>query len=461
MNKLSYIFYRTLLWFWDLVSLNIVIFLVSNFILPPGEVGTGQYHVLFAVINLSWMISVHLTTLYMSKNWLDFTMFYKRTIKCFLFTLLLLLLFVFLYKYDYSRKFTMMTMLGFGIFLTMNRVAFNLLIISFRDKFSFQKNVVIVGYNNTSKRLIRYFTDEAKFVNVAGCFEDGERISQLSNFPILGELKDCMSFVTENNITEIYSTLSPEQYPYIYDIAKAAEKQFVHFKFVPDYNIFINRNISIDFVDNLPVLSLRNEPLEDTGNRIKKRMLDIFFSLFVIIFILSWLVPILSILIKLDSKGPIFFTQLRSGKNGLPFRCLKFRSLRVNDDANVKQVVKNDQRITRLGRIMRKTNIDELPQFFNVLLGDMSIVGPRPHMLKHTEDFSHLYKQYMIRHFAKPGLTGWAQINGFRGEITENILLQRRIEHDIWYMENWTLWLDFQIIFRTVFLSIIGDKNAY
>ncbi|HEY8398890.1 MAG TPA: sugar transferase, partial [Flavihumibacter sp.] len=160
-------------------------------------------------------------------------------------------------------------------------------------------------------------------------------------------------------------------------------------------------------------------------------------------------------------KGPVFFTQMRSGKNNQPFLCIKFRSLRVNDESDKKQVTRNDDRVTKIGRFMRKTNLDELPQFFNVFMGDMSVVGPRPHMLKHTEDFANIYKQYMIRHFVKPGVTGWAQVNGFRGEITDNLFLQKRIEHDIWYMENWTLLLDIKIILMTAFLSVKGDKNAF
>ncbi|GAO44336.1 undecaprenyl-phosphate glucose phosphotransferase [Flavihumibacter petaseus] len=461
MNKLSYVFYRTLLWLWDIFSLNVIL-LIASFVVGRAEAfEKKEYHVFFAVINLAWMAAVYLTTLYMSKNWLDFESFYKRTAKAYLLTVLILMVFIFLYHYQYSRAYILVVIAGLGLVLSVNRVVFNLLIISLRNKFSLQKNVVVLGYNEISKRLIRYFREESKFVHVAGCFEDKERISELSEFPIMGDLKDCMPFVRENQVTEIYSTLAPENFPDLYELAKAAEKQFVHFKFVPDYKIFVNRNIFVDFVDNIPVLSLRNEPLEDTGNRLKKRLFDIVFSTFVIIFLLSWLIPLIALLIKLDSKGPIFFTQMRSGKNNQPFRCIKFRSLKVNDEANSKQVTRNDSRITRLGRIMRKTNIDELPQFFNVFLGDMSVVGPRPHMLKHTEDFSHLYKQYMIRHFVKPGLTGWAQVNGFRGEITDNKLLQKRIEFDIWYMENWTLWLDLRIIMMTAFLSIKGDKNAF
>jgi putative colanic acid biosynthesis UDP-glucose lipid carrier transferase len=321
--------------------------------------------------------------------------------------------------------------------------------------------VVVVGDNELSKRLVHYFKEESKFVHVAGVFEDKERVSSNPTTPISGGIKDIMPFVIKNKVTEIYSTLAPEHFPDLYELAKEAENQFVHFRFVPDYKIFVNRNIYVDFIDNIPVLSLRNEPLEDTGNRIKKRLFDIAFSSLVIVFLLSWLIPIMAILIKLSSKGPVFFTQMRSGKSNQPFLCIKFRSLRMNDEANKKQVTRNDDRVTKIGRFMRKTNLDELPQFFNVFMGDMSVVGPRPHMLKHTEDFANIYKQYMIRHFVKPGVTGWAQVNGFRGEITDNQFLKKRIEHDIWYMENWTLLLDMKIILMTAFLSVKGDKNAF
>jgi putative colanic acid biosynthesis UDP-glucose lipid carrier transferase len=181
----------------------------------------------------------------------------------------------------------------------------------------------------------------------------------------------------------------------------------------------------------------------------------------VIIFILSWLIPLLAILIKLDSRGPVFFIQLRSGKNNQPFRCIKFRSLRLNNQADHVQVSRNDNRVTRLGRLMRKTNIDELPQFLNIFNGDMSLVGPRPHMLKHTETFAELYNEYMIRHFVKPGLTGWAQVNGYRGEIRDNEFLKKRVEYDTWYMENWSLFLDLKIMILTILVTIQGDKNAF
>ncbi len=461
MNKSSLIFFRSILWLWDLISLNMILLFATIAIFRVDAINRREYHLLFALFNFFWMTSVYLTQLYMSKNWLDFEVFFKRTFKSYILTIAGLLLFIFLYNYPFSRFFVIFCITAFATLLLFNRIVFNVLVISLRSKFKLAKNVVVLGYNEVSIRLIKYFQDEAKLVKLAGCFDDKDKIENSTLLPVFTNLQDCMAFVKENEVTEIYSTLVPDQYPYLFELAKEAERQYVYFKFVPDYHIFVNRNIYVDFLNDIPVLSLRKEPLEDTGNRIKKRLVDLILSILVIVFILSWLVPLLSILIKMNSKGPVFFIQLRSGKNNQPFRCLKFRSLRVNSESDSKQVSRNDSRITSLGRFMRKTNIDELPQFFNILLGDMSVVGPRPHMLKHTEDFSELYKEYMIRHFVKPGLTGWAQVNGYRGEIKENELLRKRVEFDTWYIENWSIYLDLRIIIQTMLVTLQGDKNAF
>jgi len=461
MNKQSFTFFRTLLWLWDLISLNLVLLFATIAIFRADAINTREYHLFFAVYNLVWMTSVYLTQLYMTKNWLDFELFFKRTFRCYIFTTAGILFFIFIYHYQYSRFFIIFCFTGFATIVLFNRIVFNLLVISLRGKFKLAKNVVVLGYNNVSIRLIDYFQKETKLVKLAGCFDDSGMISDTPKLPVFNDLKECMNFVKKNQVTEIYSTLLPEHYPYLYELAKDAEKQFVYFKFVPDYHIFVNRNIYVDFLNDIPVLSLRKEPLEDTGNKIKKRVVDIFLSTIVIVFILSWLVPLLAILIKLDSRGPVFFIQLRSGKNNQPFRCIKFRSLKVNKEADSRQVSRDDKRITRLGRFLRKSNIDELPQFFNIFLGDMSVVGPRPHMLKHTETFAEIYKEYMIRHFVKPGLTGWAQVNGYRGEIRDNEFLRKRVEFDTWYMENWSLYFDLRIIALTIIVTVKGDVNAF
>jgi putative colanic acid biosynthesis UDP-glucose lipid carrier transferase len=196
-------------------------------------------------------------------------------------------------------------------------------------------------------------------------------------------------------------------------------------------------------------------------SRFFKRSFDIIFSLFIIIFVFSWLYPILAILIKLESKGPVFFVQLRTGKNGEHFKCYKFRSMRVNHEANHKQATRDDQRITKTGAVLRKTSLDELPQFFNVLIGNMSIVGPRPHMLSHTEQYSQLTDKFKARHALKPGITGWAQICGYRGEVSNAEAMLKRVDADVWYMKNWSFGLDLKIILLTFWITLKGDKNAY
>lgn len=192
-----------------------------------------------------------------------------------------------------------------------------------------------------------------------------------------------------------------------------------------------------------------------------KRLFDIIFSLFTIIFVFSWLCPILAILIRLESKGPVFFVQLRTGKNNEHFKCYKFRSMRVNNDADKRQATRDDQRITKIGALLRKTSLDELPQFFNVLIGNMSIVGPRPHMISHTEKYSQLTDKFKVRHSLKPGITGWAQISGLRGEVNNTEAMLKRVDADVWYMKNWSFLLDIKIIFLTFWITLKGDKNAY
>ncbi len=195
-------------------------------------------------------------------------------------------------------------------------------------------------------------------------------------------------------------------------------------------------------------------------NSFFKRLFDVIFSLFIIVFI-SWLFPILALVIKLESEGPVFFVQLRTGRNNKHFKCYKFRSMLLNNDADKKQATRHDHRITKTGAFLRKTSLDELPQFFNVLIGNMSIVGPRPHMISHTDEYSQLTDKFKVRHSLKPGITGWAQICGLRGEVVNNEAMLRRVDADVWYLKNWSFLLDIKIIFLTFWITLKGDKNAY
>jgi putative colanic acid biosynthesis UDP-glucose lipid carrier transferase len=206
---------------------------------------------------------------------------------------------------------------------------------------------------------------------------------------------------------------------------------------------------------------LKSIILDDSLNNGIKRLFDIIFSLVVLIGFLSWLTPILAVLIKIDSEGGLFFIQKRNGLNNKVFDCYKFRSMKLNDEADLIQVSKNDARVTKIGRLLRKTSMDELPQFFNVLLGDMSVVGPRPHMVSHTNMYAERIDKFMMRHFVKPGITGLAQIKGFRGEVESDKDIINRVRYDIFYMENWSILLDIKIISSTVYYVLKGDKKAY
>ena len=215
-----------------------------------------------------------------------------------------------------------------------------------------------------------------------------------------------------------------------------------------------------EFLDNIEIFTTYDNPLERPLNKLVKRIFDIVFS---IIFLIptALIFPFVWLIIKIQSPGPLLFKQARTGIDGKTFNMLKFRSMHVNDDADKVQATKDDPRKYPFGNFMRKSNIDELPQFINVLRGDMSIVGPRPHMLAHTKQYSELIDKYMVRHFVKPGLTGWAQVTGFRGETKELWQMEGRVKRDIWYMEHWSVWLDIRIIWMTIKTIFIHDKQAY
>jgi len=217
----------------------------------------------------------------------------------------------------------------------------------------------------------------------------------------------------------------------------------------------------MEIMESIPLLTLRREPLQAFYNRALKRAFDIVFSLGILCTIFPFLYIIVGFLIKRSSPGPIFFKQKRTGLYGRDFECYKFRTMRVNAEADTLQAVKDDPRKTKIGDFLRRTNLDEFPQFINVLKGDMSVVGPRPHMLKHTEQYSALIDKYMVRHLVKPGVTGWAQVTGYRGETKTLEQMEGRVKRDVWYIENWSFFLDLKIIVVTLLNMCRGEKNAY
>ncbi len=316
------------------------------------------------------------------------------------------------------------------------------------------RNVIILGHGKSVDELKDFFTLNPDYgYKLAHVFD--LKSNKKTELPLSN------AYVLEHKIDEIYASINTLTNKEIDDLIYFADNNLKTIKFLPDSKNTFLRNLAVEYYDYIPIISLRTIPLEKEVNKRVKRIFDIIFSLLIIVGLLSWLTPIIALLILLESKGPLFFKQKRNGLNYEEFYCYKFRSMYLNPIADLEQVQKNDPRITKTGKFIRKTSIDELPQFFNVLLGEMSVVGPRPHMVSHTEMYAKSVNKFMVRHFIKPGITGLAQTNGFRGEVETEKDIINRVKYDIFYLENWSLLLDVKIIFATIINAINGEKKAY
>ena len=318
------------------------------------------------------------------------------------------------------------------------------------------RNAIIIGYTPEAIRLKEVFETRIDYgYRFLGYFSDKKQ-----NPNIVGKIDDIKRFTIENKIDEIYCSLNEISNEKLKELVEFADDNKKTIKFIPDTKEIFSKNLKVDYYELFPVLSLQKTQLHNPFIKKIKRVFDIVFSLIVIIFLLSWLIPILAILIKLESKGPVFFKQGRPGMDEKEFFCYKFRSMQVNGFTE-KEASKNDPRVTKMGKLMRKTSMDELPQFFNVILGEMSVVGPRPHLWSQNKAYASKIKKYMVRHYVKPGITGLAQVKGFRGEIETDEDMVNRIKLDVFYIENWSLIMDIKIIFQTVFNIFKGEDKAY
>jgi putative colanic acid biosynthesis UDP-glucose lipid carrier transferase len=348
----------------------------------------------------------------------------------------------------------------FAIYMIIWKMVSLRLLRLFRKRgFNFRR-IVIIGAGPVGDQIRSFLMSDHSFgFKYLGYFDDNPD-NCLHPDEIIGSVNDFREMAESLKIDEVFIALPNDAKRKIFDIIRYCDANTIRIKMIPDFMRYIKAKVQLDFYGSIPIILLHNEPLESLKNRIIKRGFDILFSMCVFIFILSWLYPLLAILIKLDSRGPVLFKQKRTGLDNNEFYILKFRSMKVNKDSDKVQATKGDKRITRLGAFLRKSNLDEFPQFFNVLIGNMSIIGPRPHMLEHTAQYSALIKGYMVRHLVKPGLTGWAQVNGFRGETNQPGQMEGRVEHDVYYIENWSIFLDQKIFFRTIFNMFHGEENA-
>ncbi len=370
----------------------------------------------------------------------------------------LLMLFAFFGFYN-SFKVDPSTIFNYFLTVTILTTIFKLAIFFLLKKFRlFMKgnvrNVVIIGLNQKTEQLRKFFIERPEF-----------GYSLIKIFDLKGDnkhsMEDCLEYITNNKVDEIYSSVSELTNQNIVKLIDYADNNLKILKFLPDNKEIYTKQLDFTYYGVLPILALRKIPMDEPFNKFIKRGSDIILSLIVIVGILSWLTPLLGLLIKLESKGPIFFKQKRNGLDYKEFYCYKFRSMKPNAMADLHQIKKGDIRVTRVGKIIRKTSIDELPQFINVLKGEMSAVGPRPHMVSHTHMYAERIDKFMVRHFIKPGITGLAQVSGFRGEVDSDNHIISRVKYDIFYLENWSLFLDLKIVFQTLYNALRGEDKAY
>jgi putative colanic acid biosynthesis UDP-glucose lipid carrier transferase len=394
--------------------------------------------------------------LYSFNNDFSLDQIYRGTWKSIITHQLFYFTYIFLdHKFTVDFKYVILEISLILLVFILSRLLFSIVYFSIKNKVLRKKNVAIIGHNIDGIRLAQYFESKPFEFNFSGFLDNGIKTADDST------IIEHLNLANNKNIKNVYLILQNNFNNNLVYISNVAENLGIKLFYTNDLRSSELCKFYSTFSNDFQFLSYRFEKLENLSERLKKRTFDILFSLFVIIFILSWLFPIIALIIKLQSKGPILFKQTRNGRENKTFTCYKFRSMYAQNFDPKVQARKNDSRITPIGKFLRKSNIDELPQFFNVLKGEMSVIGPRPHMVEHNEMYDAIIDKYLVRNFIKPGISGWAQVNGLRGETNDIELMRQRVQFDIEYIDNWSLMFDVRVIFLTIYLTFKGDKNAF
>lgn len=414
------------------------------------------------LLNFCYFFSVYFVPIQLHKS----VVFLEKVVqRALLMVTFLVILFatclIFLNIGDQLATFLLLYYLALVVMFSLWRIIVRVSLKVYRKKGYNFKRVIIVGAGKNGMELYRVMKEELAYgFNVMGFFDDNLALKEvLPNY--LGMTYEVEQFALDHEVDEIYCTLPGTQDQKMLRLLNFSEKHMIRFYIVPEFYRIVKKSMLMQVMESVPLLTVRREPLQAAYNRALKRCFDVVFSLAVLLTIYPVMYVIVGILIKISSPGPILFKQKRTGIYGEEFDCYKFRTMRVNPQADELQAQKDDPRKTRVGDFLRRTNLDEFPQFVNVLAGDMSVVGPRPHMLKHTEQYSAIIDKYMVRHLVKPGLTGWAQVTGYRGETKTLEQMEGRVKRDVWYIENWSFFLDLKIIVVTVWNMFRGERNAY
>ena len=414
---------------------------------------------------ITWLIPSLYFNLYRLESIINLETFYRSSWRVFISQRILWQCYILLfqgtndYRLDISANIYQLSFL-LGYFL-LSRILFAFVLNNLKKWITNVFNVAIWGFNRTSIELASHLEMNAYFYNFKGILDD--TVNQVYHDKEVFDYRliEAIHNASMEDIQELYVVAQPHLIDNLARYFEVADRYCMRLKFVPDFSLITKSTYSSSNYNNFHVIRPRNEPLQNSYNRFLKRVFDIVFSMLVIVFVMLWLYPLMAFLIKRESKGPVLFRQLRTGKKNQSFWCYKFRSMTVNTESDSLQAKRGDARVTRIGQFIRRTSIDELPQFFNVLMGDMSVVGPRPHMLKHTQDYNDQINNFMVRHFVKPGITGLAQVSGLRGETKKVSDMKRRVKADIDYVQNWSLIKDLKICLLTVIVTLKGDENAF
>lgn len=445
MNKNHKYFLGLYYRFIDLITLNAAFFIAEFLRFKDVEAHSffeSKYLTLLIVINLSWVVLAHSQKIYGAYLFASRKRYFFRVVLVVLLQLLITIGLNGLIKTFYSRLFLLYTFIGFAVLMTLGRVFTNLIYKAYLSK-RIKKNLIVIVGEGFS------MSDVQASLLESTIDEDYQKIEEV---PSTNNLIANLEILRKKTpITEIYIKISMLNEDLVEELSNYCDNKFIRLRLVLDWQRVSSKVIEARNISHTTVLNIPLTPLDDPYNTLLKRSFDFLFSSFIMLAVLSWLFPILAIIIKLTSKGPVFFKQKRTGLGNREFNCWKFRSMTVNQDSDKIQATKDDKRITKVGHFLRKSSLDEFPQFINVFLGEMSVVGPRPHMLKHTEEYSQLIGNFMNRHAIKPGITGLAQVKGYRGEIDDSHLLTNRVRLDRFYVNNWSLYLDLKIVFFTIF----------
>ncbi len=450
--------------FLDLVILNSV-FILAAVIAQSFTILVDRNYmfVLLAVLNFLWYFVSNVVNFYDDLRTRYYTFQIVNIFKSTIIQILASVLFIFFVKEDlFTRNFIFLYAVMLFVSVSARVIIIRAVLSSVRNRKKNLWNLLIVGAGEIGRGFHEMLGRHKEFgYNFIGYLDDTDTASE----SVIGGISSLDKILGEKDVDEVIIALPFYESTQLEEIIHICNKQAVRVNIIPDYFRFVSRKFQVNMMGDFPIIRVRNEPLAEVHWRFIKRVFDLVFSTLFIVLVLSWMFPLLFIVNKLTSKGPLLFRQDRIGANNKIFKCYKFRTMHVDPKGEIyKPLVENDPRITGIGRFLRRSNLDEIPQFINVWKGEMSVVGPRPHALPFNEVYENIVEEIKIRSWVKPGITGWAQIHGLRGDVEDYELNRqrtiKRIEYDLWYIENWSFWLDIQIILLTVWQMIRGESRG-